>query len=157
MHKAFENEPVVSPAHEFTLDNWEELVVFINQVVGEVSSKSGTQDDAQVSAQVNAQVNAQVSAQVNSILNAKGINTEKTVKVLKSIELLPLTRQDILSQLGLSNHYKNYDAYISPLRELGLLVYTIPDNTKSRKQQYKISLKGLILLKILNVQLPDKS
>jgi predicted transcriptional regulator len=90
-------------------------------------------------------------------LNAIGINTPKTVKVLECIESLPSTRQDILLQLGLSNHYKNYDAYISPLREQGFLAYTIPDNTKSRKQQYKITLKGLILLKILEVQLPDES
>lgn len=99
VHKAFENELVVSPVHEYTLDNWEDLVVFINQVVVEVSGKSGVQD------------NAQVSAQVRSILSAIGINVEKTVKVLESIEILPSTRQDILSQLGLPNHYKNYDAY----------------------------------------------
>lgn len=111
----------------------------------------------QDNAQVNAQVSAQVSVQVNSILNAIGINSEKTVKVLESVELRPSTRQDILSQLGLSNHYKNYDSYISPLRERGLLAYTIPENTKSRKQQYKITLQGLILLKILEVHLADES
>lgn len=131
VHKAFENEPVVSPVHEFTLDNWEDLVAFINQIVGEVSSKSGVQDNAQVSAQVSAQVNAQVSAQVNSILNAIGINTPKTVKVLESIELIPSTRQDILSQLGLSNHYKNYDTYISPLKDRGLSVDDDPKVDKT--------------------------
>jgi ATP-dependent DNA helicase RecG len=165
VHKTFENEPVASTIHKFTLDHWEDLVEYINQIVDEVNSKSVSQDNlqvnaqenAQVSAQVNAQVSAQVSAQVNSILNAIGINSEKTVKVLESIELRPSTRQEILSQLGLSNHYKNYDAYISPLRERALLAYTIPGNTKSRKQQYKITLQGLILLKILEVHLADES
>jgi ATP-dependent DNA helicase RecG len=176
VHKAFENEPVVSPVHEFTLDNWEDLVAFINQVVGEVSSKSGAQDNAQdgaqdnaqdspqvnaqvnaqVSAQVNAQVNAQVSAQVSSVLSAIGINVEKTRKALESVEMQPLTRQAILSKLGLLNHYGSYLAYISPLIEKGFLENTA-SRKRSRNQQYKITLKGLVLLKILEVHLHDES
>ncbi|MCX6242325.1 MAG: hypothetical protein NTX43_11015, partial [Bacteroidetes bacterium] len=128
---------------------WEDLVVYFNQIIEQVNSKSGAQVSAQVNAQVSAQVNAQVSAQVSSILTANGINVEKTLKILESIELLPLPRETILSRLGLSKHYKNYTNYISPLIEKGLVGYTSPALLTSRNQHYKITLQGLILLKIL--------
>ena len=149
VHKSFENEPMVVPVHEPSLATWEDLIVYFNQIIEQVNSKSGAQVSAQVNAQVSAQVSAQVNAQVSSILTANGINVEKTLKILESIELLPLPRETILSRLGLSKHYKNYTNYISPLIEKGLVAYTSPALLTSRNQHYKITLQGLILLKIL--------
>ena len=153
VHKAFEDEPFVLPFPEPSLTNWEDLVEYFNMIIGLVNSKSGAQESVPVSAQdiyqVNVPVSAQVSAQVGSILSAGGINVEKARKVLESVELLPLAREAILLRLGLSNHFKNYTNYISPLIEKGLLAYTSPGNLKSPNQQYKITLRGLLLLKIL--------
>ncbi len=159
IHKSFENEPLSIPSNTLSIDNMDDLVGFINQIGNQAISLSGIPESDLVSAQVSAQVNAQVSAQVsvqvsahvNSVLSAIGISTEKTRKILESIKMLPLASQSILSHLGLSNHYKNYDAYISPLLKLGFLTYTSPDNKKARNQQYKITLHGLILLKTLEV------
>jgi hypothetical protein len=94
---------------------------------------------------------AQVSAQVISVLYDDGINVEKTRQVLKSVEFLPLSREAVLTRLGLSNHYKNYTKLLFPLIEKGLLLFTSPGSLTSRNQQYKITLHGLILLRILEL------
>jgi len=153
VHKAFEDEAFVLPVNEPSLTNWEDLVEYFIMIIGLVNSKSGAQVTVPVSAQdiyqVNVPVGVQVGAQVSSILSAGGINVEKARKALESVELHPLNREAILLRLGLSNHFKNYTNYISPLIEKGLLAYTSPGNLKSPNQQYKITLHGLLLLKIL--------
>ncbi len=121
-----------------------------------IYSQDNPQDNPHVNAQVNAQVRARVRARVNSILNANGSNTDKTRRVLKSIEQQSLTRQAILSELGLLNHYKSYLAYVSPLMEKGFIEFTASQK-RSRNQQYKITLQGMILLKILELNWQKKT
>ena len=154
VHKAFVEEPFVIAGHDPYFASWEDLIEYFNTIIQRDKSKSGAPESVQESAQdifqVSVPVSAQVFAQVSSILSAEGINVEKTRKVLESIKLLPSAREAILSRLGLSNHFKNYTTYISPLIEKGLLAYTFPGNLKSRNQQYKITLHGLLLLKILS-------
>ena len=54
----------------------------------------------------------------------------------------PKYKKEILSMLELSNHTKNFNKYIKPLLEKGLLSMTLPVKPQSSKQQYKITEKG---------------
>ena len=44
--------------------------------------------------------------------------------------------------LRLSNQSKNYQKYIKPLLDLGLLAQTLPNKPQSSKQQYITTKKG---------------
>jgi ATP-dependent DNA helicase RecG len=44
--------------------------------------------------------------------------------------------------LDLSNHRKNYQKYVEPLINEGLLVRTIPDKPTSKLQRYSTTQKG---------------
>lgn len=57
-------------------------------------------------------------------------------------------KEDILSFLGLTNKTENFNRYIKPLIELGWLEWTIPEKPKSKRQKYKLTLKGRKLLKV---------
>jgi len=52
--------------------------------------------------------------------------------------------------MGLVNNVKNYDTYIAPLVEMQWINMTIPDKPTSPKQQYRTSLKGGIVIELLN-------
>lgn len=55
----------------------------------------------------------------------------------------PRSRREILSKLGLTNHYENFKRHAVPLIEVGYLDYTLPDIPNSRKQEYIASSLGL--------------
>lgn len=61
----------------------------------------------------------------------------------------PKSRKEILSTLGISNHYENYKRHIFPLIKAGYLDFTLPGIPNSRKQKYKTNDRGLTKLKIL--------
>lgn len=87
-------------------------------------------------AQVGAQVGAQVEAQV----------TVTELKILNICQEKPSGNKEILAALGytsLSGHVKKA---LKRLKEIGAIVYTIPDKPRSQNQQYLITEKGKAIL-----------
>jgi ATP-dependent DNA helicase RecG len=74
-----------------------------------------------------------------------GEATEKELQILLFC-LEPRSRSAILSKIGLSNHAKNYQRYISPLIDKGWLTYTLPNKPTSPSQQYRTTEKGRLAL-----------
>jgi ATP-dependent DNA helicase RecG len=70
-------------------------------------------------------------------------------KSLRMIDALTgeKTREEILKDLGLTNHSRNFIVYIKPLLNYGILEMTVPDKPKSRFQEYRLTEKGKKLLK----------
>jgi len=61
--------------------------------------------------------------------------------------LSPKSKEDILTNLGLTVHYKNYLSYMKPSIDNGWLVMTIPDKPKSKHQKYITTIDGLNAMK----------
>ena len=79
-------------------------------------------------------------------------------KIEKSIELMKLaqvaaSRKQLVTGINLVKNTKNFETYIRPLVNIGWLSMTIPDKPTSPKQQYVITRKGQLLLKILSIGL----
>jgi len=87
----------------------------------------------------------------NRLNTIKGtmIGTMTGTKMLALIDYIVQDRkkEDILSFLGLTNKTDNFNRYIKPLIELGWLEWTIPEKPRSKRQKYKLTLKGRKLLK----------
>jgi ATP-dependent DNA helicase RecG len=60
--------------------------------------------------------------------------------------IAPKRRSEILEKIGLSNHPKNYNTYITPLLDAGLLAYTVPDKPTSSVQKYITTAYGIQML-----------
>lgn len=61
----------------------------------------------------------------------------------------PKKRKELLEDcLGVSNQTKNYTTNIEPLLKKGLLKFTLKDRPNSQFQQYQISTKGKVILKM---------
>jgi ATP-dependent DNA helicase RecG len=58
-----------------------------------------------------------------------------------------MKRSAIQDQLGLKHEEHFRRAYLLPAMEAGLIEMTIPDKPRSRLQQYRLTRKGLQLLK----------
>ena len=58
----------------------------------------------------------------------------------------PKKRGEILSEIGLTNHPKNYTKYVLPLIDKGWLAYTEPDKPTSPNQRYKTTAFGMGIL-----------
>ncbi|TVQ89109.1 MAG: transcriptional regulator, partial [Bacteroidetes bacterium] len=107
------------------------------------SAQESNQESNQVSDQVSVQESAQESAQERDQINKPndGLISERTDEILL-YALTAKSRKDILTYLGLSNHFKNYLRHIEPLIELGWLSMTHPQEPKHRHQKYITTLKG---------------
>lgn len=84
---------------------------------------------------------------------AAGIATglsEKMIQVL-TLTKLPADRKDLMAAIGLVRNVKNFNAYIVPLLKAQWLTMTIPHKPTSPKQQYLTTLKGRVILKLLNL------
>ncbi|MFA5815752.1 MAG: RNA-binding domain-containing protein [Bacteroidales bacterium] len=57
------------------------------------------------------------------------------------------SRAEILNHIGLTNHTKNFDAFIKPLLDFKIIELTIPNKPNSRLQKYRLTQKGRKLLK----------
>jgi ATP-dependent DNA helicase RecG len=57
------------------------------------------------------------------------------------------TRAELLENLGLSQKTGNFNNYIKPFIEIGIIELTFPDKPNSPKQQYRLTEKGKKLLK----------
>lgn len=56
------------------------------------------------------------------------------------------SRKEIMEMLGISNHPKNLERYVTPLIENKTLALTLPDKLQSRKQQYYTTITGITYL-----------
>ena len=90
----------------------------------------------QVSDQVIDQVSDQVVDQV----------VDQIKKVLKYCKT-PKSRLEVLSIMGISNHFYNFKRHILPLIEQNLIEYTKKENSKDRNQKYVTTQKGNSRLK----------
>jgi ATP-dependent DNA helicase RecG len=86
---------------------------------------------------------------INTIANAIARTLgEKEIKLLL-ISQTPISRENLLSSIGLKNLRKNYEEYAGYLVNLNWLTMTIPNKPTSPKQQYLTTLKGRLILEIL--------
>ena len=67
-------------------------------------------------------------------------------KVLKYCKT-PKSRLEVLSIMGMSNHFYNFKRHILPLIEQNLIEYTKKENSKDRNQKYVTTQKGNSRLK----------
>jgi ATP-dependent DNA helicase RecG len=81
--------------------------------------------------QVSNEVSDQVSDQVDPLV----------FKVIEACQT-PLSRMEILNQLGFKNHFDNYKKYIAPALDCGWIERTVPDKPRSRNQKYRITALG---------------
>jgi len=89
------------------------------------------------------------SAIVSAIADAvAGAIAANDIKVLE-MGMKPNDRTLMLTNLGVSNHRKNYENYMHPLIQKNWLTMTIPNKPTSPNQQYLTTLKGRLVLKIL--------
>ncbi len=93
---------------------------------------AGEQVNSQVGPQVSPQVGPQVSPQVKLALQACWV--------------MPQSKVALLSVMGLSNDYKNFQRHLLPLMEQGLLEWTLPDKPNSRLQKYRLTSAGHAVL-----------
>jgi ATP-dependent DNA helicase RecG len=73
--------------------------------------------------------------------------SETAIRILKLVEAHPVDRDVILSEFGYSTRTRNIRNAINKLLELKLIIYTIPDKARSKKQQYRITEQGKEVLK----------
>lgn len=59
---------------------------------------------------------------------------------------MPQSKVSLLSVMGLSNDYKNFQRHLLPLMEQGLLEWTLPDKPNSRLQKYRLTSAGHAVL-----------
>jgi len=83
-------------------------------------------------------------------------NLSKYAEIInqKQIDILnycsfPKSRAEIFKHLKMSNHFKNYDKFLTPLIEKELILRTIPDVPKAPNQKYVISVLGNEILEYL--------
>ena len=81
------------------------------------------------------QVSDQVSDQVDPLV----------YKVIEACQT-PLSRAEILNQLGFKNHFDNYKKYIAPALARGWIERTVPDKPRSRNQKYRVTALGRVVL-----------
>ncbi|MDO8996505.1 MAG: putative DNA binding domain-containing protein [Sediminibacterium sp.] len=86
---------------------------------------------------------------VDIAIDVQEFINDKFAKILNYCQK-PKQRKDILKEIGLVNNVKNYDTYVAPLVQMGWVRMTIPDKPTSPKQQYRTTLKGIIISELLN-------
>jgi ATP-dependent DNA helicase RecG len=62
----------------------------------------------------------------------------------------PQPRKEVLQEIGPANNAKNYNTYVLPLVALGWVSMTLPGKPTSPKQQYRTTLKGAIIARLMN-------
>ena len=85
-----------------------------------------------------------------SALTGSDGRAEKMATLLMSVRNSPLGRENMLKEIGLTNHTKNVRRYIAPLETAGLIEKTLPDKPTSPKQRYQITAKGIRILSFID-------
>lgn len=88
----------------------------------------------------------QASDQAKAILNDQ-VHT-RVQEVLDSVTNW-ITRVDLFSQMGLSNHSTNRKKYLDPLIDLGWVAMEYPDKPTSPNQRYRTTEQGRRLLQLI--------
>ena len=81
----------------------------------------------------------------SEIESVEGKMGAKLSKILNSLILFLDTeksKDEILEFIGVTNKTDNFNRYIKPLMQIGLLIRTIPNKPNSKLQQYKLTAKG---------------
>ena len=144
-----------------------EIVISVgNQVSNEVGNQVSNEVGNQVSDEnvLETSISKEMHAHLKKIIaETKYEPSEKNIKKFGN-EVIQLTereyaiisfcqqpkkRKELLEDcLGVSNQTKNYTTNIEPLLKKGLLKFTLKDRPNSQFQQYQISTKGKVILKI---------
>lgn len=72
-----------------------------------------------------------------------------TVEILEMLSDAPLSKNEILAALGLTNQWRNKDRHIDPLLSTGWISFTLPEKPNDRSQKYKITPSGKRLLQLI--------
>lgn len=78
-----------------------------------------------------------------------GAIAESELKVL-SMAQQPQDRETLLTYIGVTNQRKNYERYMQPMVNKEWLTMTIPHKPTSPNQKYLTTLKGRLILRLLN-------
>jgi predicted transcriptional regulator len=73
--------------------------------------------------------------------------SEQVVAILRACAKAPQPKSSLLRTAGLANAYLNYKRHILPLVQDGLLEMTLPEKPNSRLQKYRLTTKGLSIIK----------
>jgi ATP-dependent DNA helicase RecG len=88
----------------------------------------------------------------NAIAGAiAGVIADKELELLKATRQ-PVNREKLLASIKLQNHRDNYIEYVKPLIDLKWITMTLPDKPTSPNQQYFTTLKGRLILRILELK-----
>ncbi len=90
------------------------------------------------------QGNEKLSEQGSDQAGAQALSKEQ--RTILTICKEPRSRSEVLTEIGLTNHRKNYLKHIMPLIEFGLIELTIPETPTHMHQKYVLTDKGQTLL-----------
>ena len=120
-------------------------------IAGDVAARTVndriSKDDATAAGDIVGAIDRDVVADI--AIDAQQFINSKTEKILLYCKK-PKQRNSILSKIGLVNNVKNYNTYVAPLLKMDWMRMTVPDKPTSPKQQYRTTLKGAIILELLN-------
>lgn len=133
---------------KISFNNISELSYFIVQLNDQANDQAKPNDNG-IPQDIRLQI-SQLSDQANDQALAV-VNTEvhdKVIAILKAAQQ-PIKRVQLMEKIGLSNHSTNRAKYLDPLLKLGWITMTIPNTPTHQDQQYIITLKGQILLEVI--------
>lgn len=107
-------------------------------------------DSVGVSVGVNVGATNKVSEKIATIIEEE--IHDKVVDMLKQMSHW-ISREDMFSKIGLTNHSTNRKKYLDPLLNLGLVEMEYPQTPTHPKQRYKITSNGEKLLKYVKSRL----
>ena len=114
--------------------------------VPEFSTTGEESRTPEVTPEVAGEVTDQVTGEVTG--EVAGEVTGEVRRLLKVLDLTPLSRVKAQSVLGLKGQANFRDRYLEPALGSGLIEMTIPDKPRSSKQKYRLTDKGRALLEL---------
>ncbi len=127
------------------------------RIVGKVTEFSTTGEESrtpEVTPEVAGEVTDQVTGEVTG--EVAGEVTGEVRRLLKVLDLTPLSRVKAQSVLGLKGQANFRDRYLEPALGSGLIEMTIPDKPRSSKQKYRLTDKGRALLELTEREIKGK-
>ena len=132
-------------ANNWKVESLEDVNSLLDGVMNNISDNKRNEDSVLAGDQVEStdiEIDKKLSDQVGDQVG------DKAKKILEYCSNIPRRKKDILTNvLSLSNHTKNYNKYIKPLIDSEWLDKT--EKERSSKQAYETTVKGKLLLKIL--------
>ncbi|MCL2649873.1 MAG: putative DNA binding domain-containing protein [Candidatus Azobacteroides sp.] len=129
------DDQVGGQVNDLIFNSLEEIISYVNGLGDQVSDQVSDQADDKVNDQVRYILNNQLHGRVAEILN---------------IATRWIKRDELFSNMNLSNHQKNRKKYLDPLLKIGWVEMEFPDKKTSPNQRYRITESGKKLLKIIN-------